>query len=41
LEIAKDSSNTPYTQTDNSSPTTKEAVNAWTISLVKTDSFGG
>jgi hypothetical protein len=28
LEIAKDSSNTPYTQTDNSSPTTKEAVNA-------------
>jgi hypothetical protein len=28
LEIAKDSSNKPYTQTDNSSPTTKEAVNA-------------
>lgn len=28
LEIAKDSSTTAYTQTDNTSPTTKEAVNA-------------
>ena len=28
LEIAKDSSKTSYTQTDNTSPTTKEAVSA-------------